>query len=84
MTYVFFLLLAGLVLPMLAAARSRSVWQSLLMFATISTKAAVFGLFYATVVKEDAMVVFTATVAIGVGNAGLLGLAYGFGRLGLE
>jgi len=84
MSYVFFALLPGLLLPILASLRPVSVWQGLVVFATVTTKTSVFALFYATIIKQDEMAAFTAAIAISVGNAGLMLLAYVFSRLNIE
>jgi len=77
------LLLLGIIslgLPLIQIARNRTLWEKLLVFASVSSKVAVLALAIA-VTRQDWMLAIAAVVALSMGNAGIMLLAHLFNRM---
>lgn len=80
MTWILIALLAGLAIPLLDALRSDTLWEKLLAYASVTTKGSVLILAVA-VLRHDPMTALVGVVALSLGNAGLMLLAYLIRRL---
>jgi multicomponent Na+:H+ antiporter subunit F len=73
----------ALLIPMYEAWKDEDIWQTMLAFASISTKAAIIALFI-SVLRDDWMIGVVAVIILSVGNAGLMLLAQIIKRLNEE
>jgi multicomponent Na+:H+ antiporter subunit F len=73
-------LLAGLAIPLFEALRSDTLWEQLLAYASVTTKGSVLILVVA-VLRDDPATATVGVVALSLGNAGLVLLAYLIRRL---
>jgi multicomponent Na+:H+ antiporter subunit F len=67
-------MILALLIPLYEAWKDDDIWQTLLAFASISTKTAVIALVI-SVLRDDWMVGVVAVIILSVGNAGLMLLA---------
>ncbi len=73
-------MLQALLIPIYEAWKDENIWQTMLAFASISTKTAIIALFV-SVVRDDWMIGVVAVIILSVGNAGLMLLAHILKRL---
>jgi len=70
-----------LLIPLYAAWKDEDIWQTMLAFASVATKAAVMVLLI-SVLRDDWMIGVVGVMILSVGNAGLMLLAHILKRLG--
>lgn len=75
LTPVVFALLLAMLIPIYEAWRNENIWQTMLAFTSVATKAALVVL-VVSVVRDDLMVAATGVIILSVGNAGLMLLAH--------
>lgn len=80
MTWILAALLVGLAIPIFDTLRSDTLWEKLLAYASVTTKGSVLILVVA-VLRHDPMTALVGVVALSLGNAGLMLLAYLIRRL---
>ena len=80
MNWILAALLVGLAIPLFDALRSDTLWEKLLAYASVTTKGSVLILAVA-VQRHDPLTVMVGVVALSLGNAGLMLLAYVIQRL---
>ncbi|NJK73709.1 MAG: hypothetical protein HC849_13365 [Oscillatoriales cyanobacterium RU_3_3] len=68
-------MILALLIPLYEAWKDEDIWQTLLAFASVSTKAAIITLFV-SVLRDDWMVGVVAVIILSVGNASLMLLAH--------
>ncbi len=83
MKWMLLLMIISLSLPLIQIVRDKTLWEKLLVFASITTKAAVLALAIA-VTRQDWMLAIAAVVALSMGNAGLMLLAHLFKRMEIK
>jgi multicomponent Na+:H+ antiporter subunit F len=74
MTILLALMLLTLLLPVVHSFRSTNIWERMLCYTSISTRAAVVLIIFSRY-RHDAMIGLVAVVVLCVGNSGLLLLA---------
>ncbi|MEA5596480.1 hypothetical protein [Rivularia sp. UHCC 0363] len=67
-------MLLALIIPIYEAWKDESIWQTMLAFASISSKTAIIAL-VVSVLRDDWMIGVVAAIILSVGNAGLMLLA---------
>ena len=75
MNLVLVAMILALLMPLYEAWKDEDIWQTLLAFASVSTKAAIITLFV-SVLRDDWMVGVVAVIILSVGNASLMLLAH--------
>ncbi|MEG4499091.1 hypothetical protein QUB05_18650 [Microcoleus sp. F10-C6] len=68
-------MILALLIPMYEVWKDRDIWQTMLAFASISTKTAIIALVI-SVWRDDWMIGVVAAIILSVGNAGLMLLAH--------
>jgi multicomponent Na+:H+ antiporter subunit F len=68
-------MIVAMLIPMYEAWKDDNVWQKMLAFGSISTKAGILILFI-SVLRDDWMIGVVAAIILTVGNAGLMLLAH--------
>ena len=68
-------MILALLIPMYEVWKDDDIWQTMLAFASISTKAAIIALTI-SVWRDDWMIGVVAAIILSVGNAGLMLLAH--------
>ncbi|MCU0570156.1 MAG: hypothetical protein MUF49_26730 [Oculatellaceae cyanobacterium Prado106] len=81
MEFALIAMILALLIPLYEAWSDSDVWQTLLSFASVSTKASVMILFV-SVLRDDWMIGIVGVIILSVGNAGLMLLAQILKRLG--
>ncbi len=71
---ILILMILALLIPMYEVWKDHDIWQTMLAFASISTKAAIIALVI-SVWRDDWMIGVVAAIILSVGNAGLMLLA---------
>ncbi len=71
---ILILMILALLIPMYEVWKDEDIWQTMLAFASISTKAAIIALVI-SVWRDDWMIGVVAAIILSVGNAGLMLLA---------
>jgi multicomponent Na+:H+ antiporter subunit F len=74
MNLILIAMILALLIPFYEAWKDDDIWQTMLAFASISTKAAVIILFI-SVLRNDWMIGVVGVIILSVGNAGLMLLA---------
>ncbi len=74
------LMIIALLIPLYEAWKDDDIWQTMLAFTSVSTKAAVMILFI-SVLRDDWMMAVVGVIVLSVGNAGLMLLAHIIKRL---
>ena len=74
MKVLLMLMLLSLLFPIFQSFRSTTIWERLLCYTSVSTRAAV-ALIILSQFRDDAMVGLVAAVVLSLGNSGLLLLA---------
>ena len=75
MNLVLIAMIITLLIPIYDALQNEDIWQKMLAFASVSTKAAIIILFV-SVLRDDWMIGIVAVIILTVGNAGLMLLAH--------
>jgi multicomponent Na+:H+ antiporter subunit F len=75
MDWILIAMILALLIPIYEAGRDQDIWQKLLAFASIATKASVMVLFI-SVLRDDWMIGVVGVIILSVGNAGLMLLAH--------
>ncbi|MBV6628000.1 MAG: hypothetical protein KI793_34630 [Rivularia sp. (in: Bacteria)] len=73
-------MLLALLIPIYEAWKDENIWQTMLAFASISTKTAMIAL-VVSVIRDDWMVGVVAVIILSVGDAGIMLLAHILKRL---
>ncbi|MBF2016469.1 MAG: hypothetical protein IGS23_14960 [Rivularia sp. T60_A2020_040] len=73
-------MLLALIIPIYEAWKDENIWQTMLAFASISSKTAIIAL-VVSVLRDDWMIGVVAAIILSVGNAGLMLLAHIIKRL---
>ncbi len=71
---ILILMILALLIPMYEVWKDEDIWQTMLAFASISTKTAIIALVI-SVWRDDWMIGVVAAIILSVGNAGLMLLA---------
>ncbi|ALF56437.1 sodium:proton antiporter [Nostoc piscinale CENA21] len=74
MNLLLFAMIAALLIPMYEAWQDDDIWQKMLAFASISTKAAIM-ILVVSVLRDDWMIGVVGVIILSVGNAALMLLA---------
>jgi multicomponent Na+:H+ antiporter subunit F len=74
-------MIVALLVPLYQASREENIWQIMLNFSSVSTKAAIIMLLV-SVVRDDWMVGVVGAIILSVGNAGFMLLAHILRRMG--
>ncbi len=74
------LMIIALLIPLYEAWKDDDIWQTMLAFTSIATKAAVLILFI-SVLRDDWMIGVVGVIILSVGNAGFMLLAHILKRL---
>ncbi|MCK8600363.1 hypothetical protein [Desulfoferrobacter suflitae] len=80
MMYLMALMLLALLIPIVHSVRCGDIWEQMLCYASVSTKAAVIVIVF-SVLRDDSMIGLVAVVALSLGNADLMLLAHLLKRL---
>jgi multicomponent Na+:H+ antiporter subunit F len=75
MNLIIIAMILAMLIPMYEAWKDDNVWQKMLAFGSISTKAGILILFI-SVLRDDWMIGVVAAIILTVGNAGLMLLAH--------
>jgi multicomponent Na+:H+ antiporter subunit F len=75
MNLVLVAMVLALLIPLYEAWKDEDIWQTLLAFASVSTKTAIISLFV-SVLRDDWMIGVVAVIILSVGNASLMLLAH--------
>jgi multicomponent Na+:H+ antiporter subunit F len=75
MNLIIIAMIVAMLIPMYEAWKDDNVWQKMLAFGSISTKAGILILFI-SVLRDDWMIGVVAAIILTVGNAGLMLLAH--------
>lgn len=78
---VLFAMLVALLVPLYQAWKEEDIWQTMLSFSSVSTKAAVMVLLV-SVLRDDWMIGVVGVIILSVGNAGFMLLAHILKRMG--
>jgi multicomponent Na+:H+ antiporter subunit F len=78
---VLFAMIVALLVPLYQAWKEEDIWQTMLAFSSVSTKAAVMVLLV-SVLRDDWMIGVVGVIILSVGNAGFMLLAHILRRLG--
>lgn len=78
---VLFAMILALLVPLYAAWKDEDIWQTMLAFSSVSTKAAVM-ILLVSVLRDDWMIGIVGAIVLSVGNAGFMLLAYILKRMG--
>lgn len=79
-TLILIAMLQALLIPIYEAWKDENIWQTMLAFASISTKTAIIAL-VVSVMRDDWMIGVVSVIILSVGNAGLMLLAHILKRL---
>ncbi len=74
-------MIVALLIPLYEAWRDDNIWQTMLAFSSVSTKAAVMILLI-SVLRDDWMIGVVGVIILTVGNAGFMLLAHILKRMG--
>ena len=68
-------MILALLIPIYEASRNKDLWQQMLAFASIATKASIMMLFI-SILRDDWMIGVIAVIILSLGNAGFMLLAH--------
>jgi multicomponent Na+:H+ antiporter subunit F len=74
-------MILSLLIPIYQACKDENIWQTMLAFSSVSTKASVIVLLV-SVLRDDWMVGVVGVIVLSVGNAGFMLLAHILQRMG--
>lgn len=77
---ILFTMLLALLIPIYEAWKDENIWQTMLAFASISTKTAIIAL-VVSVLRDDWMIGVVAVIILSVGNAAIMLLSHILKRL---
>jgi multicomponent Na+:H+ antiporter subunit F len=77
---ILFAMLLALSIPIYEAWKDENIWQTMLAFASISTKTAMIAL-VVSVIRDDWMIGVVSIIILSVGDAGIMLLAHILKRL---
>ncbi|MEM6752714.1 MAG: hypothetical protein AAF630_07080 [Cyanobacteria bacterium P01_C01_bin.38] len=77
---ILFTMLLALLIPIYEAWKDENIWQTMLAFASISTKTAIIAM-VVSVIRDDWMIGVVAVIILSVGDAGIMLLAHILKRL---
>ncbi|NJK38781.1 MAG: hypothetical protein HC825_00715 [Oscillatoriales cyanobacterium RM1_1_9] len=80
MTIILIVMILALLIPLYEAWQDEDIWQTMLAFSSVATKAAIMILFI-SVLRDDQMIGVVGVIILSVGNAGLMLLAHIIKRL---
>lgn len=80
MNWILGAMVAAMLIPMYAACQNQDVWQKMLAFASISTKASLM-VIVVSVLQDDWFIGMVGAIVLSVGNAALMLLAQVLKRL---
>ncbi|WP_218576742.1 hypothetical protein [Desulfobacter latus] len=80
---ILFMMTLVIGVQILALFRERRVWERILAFSSISSKAAVLAL-AVSVMREDWMIAVVAVIVLSAGNAGIMLLSHLLNRLNVQ
>ncbi|MCT7949292.1 hypothetical protein NG798_05790 [Ancylothrix sp. C2] len=75
MNWLLIAMIGSLLIPIYDAWQNDNIWQRMLAFASLSTKASIIILFV-SVLRDDWMIGIVAVIILTVGNAGLMLLSH--------
>ncbi|HEY9809110.1 MAG TPA: hypothetical protein V6D13_07185 [Halomicronema sp.] len=75
MNFLLIAMICSLLIPIYDAWQNDNIWQKMLAFASLSTKASIIILFV-SVLRDDWMIGIVAVIILTVGNAGLMLLSH--------
>lgn len=75
MNLILIAMILALLIPLYAAWKDDDIWQTMLAFSSVSTKAAVM-ILVVSVLRDDWMIGVVGVIILTVGNAGLMLLAH--------
>jgi multicomponent Na+:H+ antiporter subunit F len=75
MNWITSFMILALAIPILDAFRAATIWDKMLVYASVSIKSGVL-LLVISVLQEDSMIGFVGAITLSLGNAGLTLLAY--------
>lgn len=78
---VLFAMILALLIPLYEASQDDDIWETMLAFSSVSTKAAVM-ILLVSVLRDDWMIGVVGVIILSVGNAGFMLLAHILKRLG--
>jgi multicomponent Na+:H+ antiporter subunit F len=81
LTLALFAMIATLLIPLYQAWKDEDIWQTMLAFSSVATKAAVMVLLI-SVLRDDWMIGVVGVIILSVGNAGFMLLAHILKRMG--
>jgi multicomponent Na+:H+ antiporter subunit F len=81
MEFALFAMILALLIPLYEAWKDEDIWQTMLAFSSVSTKAAVM-ILLVSVLRDDWMIGVAGVIILSVGNAGFMLLAHLIKRLG--
>ena len=74
-------IILALLVPLYAAWKEEDIWQTMLAFSSVSTKASVM-ILLVSVLRDDWMIGVVGAIVLSVGNAGFMLLAHILKRMG--
>jgi multicomponent Na+:H+ antiporter subunit F len=74
-------MILALLVPLYAAWKEEDIWQTMLAFSSVSTKASVM-ILLVSVLRDDWMIGVVGAIVLSVGNAGFMLLAHILKRMG--
>ena len=77
---ILFAMLLALLIPIYEAWKDENIWQTMLAFASISTKTSIIAL-VVSVLRDDWMIGVVAVIILSVGNAAIMLLSHILKRL---
>ena len=77
---ILFAMLLALLIPIYEAWKDENIWQTMLAFASISTKTAIIAM-VVSVIRDDWMIGVVSVIILSVGDAGIMLLAHILKRL---
>ncbi|MBE9174832.1 hypothetical protein IQ225_05085 [Synechocystis salina LEGE 06155] len=80
MTFLVWLMVLALIIPLVAAVQQEDVWSKMLAFASVATKTSVL-ILIVSVMRDDWMIGVVGVLILSVGNAALMLLAQVLKRL---
>jgi multicomponent Na+:H+ antiporter subunit F len=80
LNFVLIAMILALLIPMYEAWQDDDIWQKMLAFASIATKASIM-ILVVSVLRDDWMIGVVGVIILSVGNAGLMLLAHLLKRL---
>lgn len=80
MNLILIIMVLALLIPIYEAWKNEDIWQKMLAFSSLSSKASILMLFI-SVLRDDWMIGVTAIIILSVGNAGFMLIAQALKRV---